>query len=231
MKRRKIKKQFRTKVYTIISLAAIDTVLLFVLGIVSLLPAQPQKGQTLLASAVKNAICISDVVYAEEPDVEQPVYKANTKFEVSQPLEAEKTAEDETNVDIEAGAEDAVYSTLYGDFTKEEMELLWAVVMQEGGERYENAQAVMSTVINRLNDPHWAWCGDTVMEQITYPQQYCYSIDDYWVKYLGGNVGDGVKTAVIDVLNGNVSHGYTCFRGYYVEGAENIGDNYFWYGY
>lgn len=118
-------------------------------------------------------------------------------------------------------------ATRYGTFTKDELNTIFAVVRQEGGPTYESAQAVMSTVINRLNSPEWSWCGDTVMEQLTYPSQFCYSLDNYWKRYLDGNVEDAVKEAVVDVLNGNVSHSFTSFRGGFVSGGVNIGGN--WY--
>lgn len=118
-------------------------------------------------------------------------------------------------------------ATRYGVFTEDELNTIFAVVRQEGGPTYESAQAVMSTVINRLNSPEWSWCGDTVMEQLTYPSQFCYSLDNYWKRYLDGNVEEAVKEAVVDVLNGDVSHSFTSFRGGYVNGGVNIGGN--WY--
>ena len=117
-------------------------------------------------------------------------------------------------------------------YTQDELNLIYAVVRQEAGPDYESALAVMSTVIHRLNDYHWSWCGDTVLEQLTHPGQYCYSIDDLWIRYLDGNVEDCVKQAVLDGLAGKTNHSYTCFRGYYVEGAEKIGlDNWYFYDY
>lgn len=215
----------------------LDAVLLGVLGITrltgkpdiaaaSLHTAATVSAKAELKDAVRRSLpTLAIRVNAEETATDNAAELIREQTETVQQI-VEEPVED-TAVPEETGA---AYSTLYGNFTQEEMELLWAVVMQEGGPSYEAAQAVMSTVINRLNDPYWAWCGDTVMEQITYPWQYCYSIDTYWQKYLGGNVGDDVKNAVIDVLNGAVSHIYTCFRGYYVDGAVQIGDNWFWYG-
>lgn len=118
---------------------------------------------------------------------------------------------------------------LYYGMTDDELNLLYAIVMQEGGEDYYAAEAVMSTIMNRVNNQRkWSWAGSTIIEQITYPQQFCYSIDDYWVQYLDGNVPISVKTAVRNVIEFGPTHDYDCFRGYYVEGAEQIGDNWFY---
>ena len=114
--------------------------------------------------------------------------------------------------------------------TGSELETIWAIVMQEGGSSYDSALAVVSSAINRTNSSSWSRNGSTIYEQLTAPGQYCYSIDSYWIKYLGGNVPDSVKQAVADGMNGKTNHPYTCFRGYYVSGAEKIGGNYY-FGY
>ena len=120
--------------------------------------------------------------------------------------------------------------TYYG-LTEDELNLVYAVVMQEGGPTYESAEAVMSTIVNRVNNPaKWGWAGDTIIDQITYPQQYCYSLDDYWVKYLDGNVPDTVKWAVQSVLEFGAVNNYDCFRGYYLEDCEYIGGNWYFVG-
>lgn len=127
--------------------------------------------------------------------------------------------------------EDEKESYLYYGLTEDELNLVYAVVMQEGGADYYSAEAVMSTIINRVNHPEkWSWAGDTIIEQIKYPQQYCYSLDDYWVKYLDGNVPDTVKNAVKSVIEFGPVHDYDCFRGYYIEGCEQIGDNWYFIG-
>ena len=113
------------------------------------------------------------------------------------------------------------------EYSDEDFELICAIIRQEGGPEYNSALAVISSAVNRLNSPKWAWCGDTVLEQLTHEGQYCYSLDNYWQRYLGGNVEDTVKQAVIDGLSGITNHNYTCFRGYYVEGGYNIGGNYY----
>ena len=119
----------------------------------------------------------------------------------------------------------------YYGLTEDELNLVYAVVMQEGGPTYESAEYVMSTIVNRVNNQDkWGWAGSTIIEQITYPQQYCYSLDDYWVKYLDGNVPDTVKDAVKSVIEFGPVHDYDCFRGYYLEGCEQVADNWYFVG-
>ena len=111
--------------------------------------------------------------------------------------------------------------------TGSELETIWAIVRQEGGSSYESALAVASTAVNRINSNSWSSKGSTMYAQLTAKGQYCYSIDRYWVKYLGGNVPDYVKQAVSDAMDGKTNHPYTCFRNYYTKGSVKIGGNYY----
>ncbi len=95
-----------------------------------------------------------------------------------------------------------------------ELETIWAIVRQEGGSSYESALAVASSAVNRTNSSRWARNGSSIYEQLTAKGQYCYSIDSYWVKYLGGNVPEYVKQAVSDAMEGKTNHPYTSFRSY-----------------
>lgn len=130
--------------------------------------------------------------------------------------------DEKINVDIK---EDGIYTV----HNQEELELIWAIVQQECGSSYEGALAVISSAANRCNSARWGYIGDTIYKQLTAPGQYCYSIDNYWQRWLGGNVNDCVKQAVSDGLNGKTNHGYTCFRS--TNGGDptrvNIGGN--WY--
>lgn len=94
------------------------------------------------------------------------------------------------------------------------VETIWAIVRQEGGGSYESALAVVSSAVNRTRSATWSKYGSTIYEQLTAPNQYCYSIDKHWLKYLGGNVPEYVKQAVSDAMNGKTNHPYTSFRAY-----------------
>ena len=108
-----------------------------------------------------------------------------------------------------------------------QLEIIWAIVRQEGGSSYESALAVASSAMNRTRSSKWASKGSTMYDQLTAPGQYCYSLDNHWVKYLGGNVPEYVKQAVSDAMDGKTNHPYTSFRGGYVSGGVNIGGNYY----
>lgn len=112
-----------------------------------------------------------------------------------------------------------------------QLETIWAIVRQEGGSSYESSLAVASSAVNRINSPRWSRNGSSIYAQLTAPGQYCYSIDSYWVKYLGGNVPEYVKQAVADAMEGKTNHPYTSFRSYRAATASqrangvNIGGN------
>ena len=176
-------------------------------------------GESYLPSESPKLQSVEPIYYSEQTRVYEPEIASNGTIEI---IDFKK------NLSYE---DDSSQNLFYG-YTEDELNLIYAVVRQEGGPDYESALAVISTVTNRLNDDHWSWCGDTVLEQITHPGQYCYSIDDYWVRYLDGNVEDCVKKAVLDGLSGVTNHDYTCFRGYYLEYGEKIGlDNWYFYDY
>lgn len=101
-----------------------------------------------------------------------------------------------------------------GTSSGSQLETIWAIVRQEGGGSYESALAVVSSAVNRTRSSKWSRYGSTIYEQLTAPNQYCYSIDRHWVKYLGGNVPDYVKQAVKDAMDGKTNHPYTSFRSY-----------------
>lgn len=116
-------------------------------------------------------------------------------------------------------------------YSQKELELIWAIVGQECSTDYDGALAVISSAMNRA-DVNYCNHGTDVLSQLTAPSQYCYSPDvspSYlWQNRLNGNVADFVKQAVEDCLvNGKRNHNFYSFRGYVVDGAVNIGDN--WY--
>ncbi|MCD7717489.1 MAG: NlpC/P60 family protein [Lachnospiraceae bacterium] len=122
-------------------------------------------------------------------------------------------------------------STDNTDYTEEQMEIIWAIVCQEDGGSYAGALAVISTAMNRVDSAQWSYLGSNAYEQLTASGQFCYSIDTYWQRYLGGNVPDYVKQAVSDCLeNGIRNHSHTSFRSYYTEGSEQIGGGNYYFG-
>ena len=165
-----------------------------------------------------------DQALASEPVVvEKPIYiYEEVPIEIIKEVEIVK----EVSAEVQEIQEEPIVEETK-EYSDEDFELICAIIRQEGGPEYNSALAVISSAVNRLKSPKWTWCGDTVLEQLTHEGQYCYSLDNYWQRYLGGNVEDTVKQAVSDGLAGITNHNYTCFRGYYVEGGYNIGGNYY----
>lgn len=98
-------------------------------------------------------------------------------------------------------------------YSQDQLELIWAIVAQEDNGSYEGALAVITSAVNRSESATWGYLGSDAYSQLTAPGQYCYSLDDYWRYWLGGNVPDYVKTAVDDCLvRGIRNHPYTSFR-------------------
>jgi len=88
-------------------------------------------------------------------------------------------------------------------------DLVYAVVQQEGGSSYEGALAVISCMMNRVDQGR----GDLVTV-IKAPGQFAAYLDGAYTKYLGNSSAD-VKQAVNDcVTNGLRSHSYVNFRSY-----------------
>lgn len=151
------------------------------------------------------------------------------KYQNGNEIEKEKVSENiiKEKVDKIVEVRTKTVTSRSGVRSGSELETIWAIVRQEGGSSYESALAVASSAVNRTNSSRWKKNGSTIYAQLTAKGQYCYSIDTYWVKYLGGNVPEYVKQAVADAMEGKTNHPYTCFRGYYVKGATKIGGNYY----
>lgn len=112
-------------------------------------------------------------------------------------------------------------------YNEQDMYLIYAIVMQEAGNSYDGALAVITCACNRAESSKWGYLGSDPLSQLTARGQFCYSIDSYWKKYLNNNVTQNVRDAVADALNGTRSHQYLSFRGYVVSGGVNIGGNYY----
>ncbi len=88
-------------------------------------------------------------------------------------------------------------------------DLVYAVVQQEGGSSYEGALAVISCMMNRVDQGR----GDLV-SVIKAPGQFAAYLDGAYTKYLGNSSAE-VKQAVTDCVEGGKrSHSYVNFRSY-----------------
>lgn len=112
-------------------------------------------------------------------------------------------------------------------YEQSDLEIMYAVVMQEGGSDYNSALAVMTCACNRAESLKWGYLGSDPLSQFVAPHQFCYTMGSAYKKYLNGNVPQSVINAVHDGLNGTRNHQHMSFRGYHVSGAECIGGNYY----
>lgn len=103
-------------------------------------------------------------------------------------------------------------------YSAEDFDLMCAITAQEDNTSYTGALAVITTACNRAENN-----GTDPLTEYKKRGQFCYTIDNYWVRRLNGNYPDYVAQAVEDALNGARNHSYTSFR---ASGAgERIGSN------
>lgn len=99
------------------------------------------------------------------------------------------------------------------DLCEEDIELLCAIVAAESDKSYDDALAVMSTILNRCETSNWINShGRDPIAQVTAPNQYVVYQHGTYEKYMDGNAPDAVKQAVADALAGVRNHNYTSFR-------------------
>lgn len=93
------------------------------------------------------------------------------------------------------------------DLNADQYSVLIAVVRQEGGDSYESAYAVMSTIVNRVNQGGW---GSGVWGVITAPGQFeAYGAGHYY-RHLGVS-HPSVEQAIQDVLSYGPNHSMNSF--------------------
>lgn len=142
-----------------------------------------------------------------------------------------KEAEKKKAATAAAAAVAPTYTVVMSDnsyiYGQEDLELIYAIVMQEGGSDYDSALAVITCACNRAVSSQWSYLGADPLSQLTAKSQFCYSFSSSWKKYLGNNVPQTVRDAVTDAMNGKRNHSYLSFRGYVVSGGLCIGGNYY----
>ncbi len=110
-------------------------------------------------------------------------------------------------------------------YSESDLDLLCAITAQECSSSYEGALAVITTACNRAVSSKWMSRGVDPLSQYMAKGQFCYSIDNHWMKRLNGNYASHVKQAVVDALNGKRNHNYLSFRAAGTASGENIGGN------
>ena len=95
----------------------------------------------------------------------------------------------------------------------EDIELLCAIVSAESDKSYDDALAVISTILNRCETTNWINShGRDPIQQATAPNQYVVYQHGSYKNYLNGKAPETVKQAVKDALNGVRNHNYCSFR-------------------
>ena len=156
---------------------------------------------------------------ATDPDYQAAIKKLINKYDLTQ-YDESKTSWNSAN-----SANPIRYS-------REQLELIWAIVAQEDDKSYEGALAVITTAMNRA-DINYGGHGTDALSQLTADGQFCYSasVSDpiYYQRRLGGNVPEYVKQAVSDCLeHGRRNHSFKNFRSSNRTGTyTQVGSN--WY--
>ena len=99
------------------------------------------------------------------------------------------------------------------EVSDEDFELLCAIVAAESDKTYDDALAVITTILNRCESSSWIKShGTNPVKQATAPSQFVVYEHGSYKKYMDGNVPETVKTAVEDALAGLRNHKYLSFR-------------------
>lgn len=126
---------------------------------------------------------------------------------------------DDPNIDIskyhnklEQGFEVTTGNLTY-KLCDEDIELLCAIVSAESDKTYDDALAVISTILNRCESSNWIRShGRDPIAQATAPNQYVVYQHGSYERYMNGNAPATVVQAVKDALAGVRNHKYTSFR-------------------
>ena len=113
---------------------------------------------------------------------------------------------------LAAGFEVTVGNLAY-KLSEEDIELLCAIVAAESDKSYDDALAVITTILNRCESPNWIRShGTDPIAQATAPNQFVVYQHGSYERYMDGNAPDTVKEAVADALAGVRNHEYLSFR-------------------
>ncbi len=123
---------------------------------------------------------------------------------------------------LEMGFEVTVGNLAY-KLSDEDIELLCAIVAAESDKTYDDALAVITTILNRCEAPNWIRShGTDPIAQATAPNQFVVYQHGSYEAYMDGRAPDTVKEAVADALAGVRNHEYLSFRS---NGTTSYSDN------
>lgn len=129
------------------------------------------------------------------------------------------TTSGDPNIDIskyhnnlDAGFEVTAGNTAY-ELSDSDVDLLCAIVSAESDGTYDDALAVITTILNRCESQAWINShGTDPVRQATAPNQFVVYQEGLYKKFTNGNSSDIVKEAVKDALAGVRNHKYLSFR-------------------
>lgn len=144
---------------------------------------------------------------------------------IKKPVNKIVEVRNQQTVTTRSGGTRVSYSSGKWSYSEAELDLLCAITAQEASSSYNASLAVITTACNRAASSRWRYNGTDPLSQYKAPGQFCYSIDNHWVRRLNGNYPAHVKQAVIDALNGKRNHNYLSFRSAGCASGVNIGGN------
>ena len=156
--------------------------------------------------------------------------KYRIRYQISKDVISEKVIKEPVDKIIEVRAKATTRSSVVRtgaktwSYSEDDMNLLYAITCQESGSSYEGALAVITCAANRAEKR-----GSDPLSEYKRKNQFCYTIDSHWKKYLNGKVPSFVKEAVKDALNGKRSHNFYSFRSSWtgIKGVHIGGNVYF----
>ena len=126
------------------------------------------------------------------------------------------------NNKIEKGFEVTQGNTAYS-LDSADVDLLCAIVAAESDKTYDDALAVITTILNRCEAKNWVRVyGTDPLNQATAPNQFVVYQEGYYERYINGKAPEKVKIAVQDALAGVRNHNYLSFRS---GGTTSYSDN------
>ena len=121
---------------------------------------------------------------------------------------------------IAAGFEVTVGNLAY-EMSDSDLELLIAIVAAESDKSYDDALAVITTILNRCESDKWNKNGGTPVDIATAPNQFVVYQHGSYKSYMNGRAPETVVTAVKDALAGVRNHEYYTFRSNGTTGYSN----------
>lgn len=112
---------------------------------------------------------------------------------------------------LAAGFEVTVGNLAY-EMSDTDLELLIAIVAAESDKSYDDALAVITTILNRCESDQWNKNGGTPVDIATAPNQFVVYQHGSYKSYMNGRAPETVVTAVKDALAGVRNHKYYSFR-------------------